>query len=336
MSAQRSVCGPATTADGGVVRVKDHLGDRQGAPLSPRRPRLCCRSKPGSAFGPDRATCLGWVPTHGPDARQHPKWRRSPPDRRPWDRDARPLRGRTRGILESDARGRRSDGGRLAVRLRLADLEPGVPLHRRHRTGRIFGWHRRFCLWTHLGRGCPERPGLVLGLERGGSCRGVVFHIAPEVVEEELEIVWRREMISGAYVPRWVEVHTAVGRGAGDRLRDQPRPRALRARPRDEEVAEVIATAERLARPLRRLPGQHRRPPRRARHPRPPARAPARPSRSASRQFGLSVCLSSDRGWVWLGRSRALPTTSPRCRTYVLGGNRFQQRSRRGSEAKER
>ncbi|MDF2781230.1 MAG: ChaC family protein, partial [Geminicoccaceae bacterium] len=74
------------------------------------------------------------------------------------------------------------------------------------RTGRIFGWHRRFCLWTHLGRGCPERPGLVLGLERGGSCRGVVFHIAPEVVEEELEIVWRREMISGAYVPRWVEV----------------------------------------------------------------------------------------------------------------------------------
>ena len=31
--------------------------------------------------------------------------------------------------------------------------------------GRIYGYHRRFCLWTHLGRGCPERPGLVLGLE---------------------------------------------------------------------------------------------------------------------------------------------------------------------------
>ena len=38
--------------------------------------------------------------------------------------------------------------------------------------GRIFGFHRRFCLWTHLGRGCPERPGLTLGLERGGCCRG--------------------------------------------------------------------------------------------------------------------------------------------------------------------
>ena len=33
-------------------------------------------------------------------------------------------------------------------------------------TGTVFGHHRRFCLWTHLGRGCPDRPGLVLGLER--------------------------------------------------------------------------------------------------------------------------------------------------------------------------
>ena len=76
--------------------------------------------------------------------------------------------------------------------------------------GTVFGHHRRFCLWTHLGRGCPERPGLVLGLERGGSCRGVAFHIAPDAVEEELAIVWRREMLSGAYVPRWVEVRTPM------------------------------------------------------------------------------------------------------------------------------
>jgi cation transport protein ChaC len=105
-----------------------------------------------------------------------------------------------------------------------ADLSPGVWLFgygsliwnpafhfTERRTGRVFGWHRRFCLWTHLGRGCPERPGLVLGLERGGSCRGVAFRIAPEAVEEELAIVWRREMISGAYVPRWVDVHTGTG-----------------------------------------------------------------------------------------------------------------------------
>jgi cation transport protein ChaC len=76
--------------------------------------------------------------------------------------------------------------------------------------GTVFGWHRRFCLWAHLGRGCPERPGLMLGLERGGCCRGVAYHIAPEAAREELDIVWRREMLSDAYVPRWVDVRTPM------------------------------------------------------------------------------------------------------------------------------
>jgi glutathione-specific gamma-glutamylcyclotransferase len=76
--------------------------------------------------------------------------------------------------------------------------------------GTVYGFHRRFCLWTHLGRGCPERPGLVLGLERGGSCRGVAYHIAPDAAMDELDIVWRREMISDAYVPRWVAVRTPM------------------------------------------------------------------------------------------------------------------------------
>jgi cation transport protein ChaC len=84
-----------------------------------------------------------------------------------------------------------------------------------HFTGRVagtvHGYHRRFCLWAHLGRGRPERPGLMLGLERGGSCRGVAYHIAPDAVHEELDIVWRREMIGGAYVPRWVNVYGQGG-----------------------------------------------------------------------------------------------------------------------------
>jgi cation transport protein ChaC len=109
--------------------------------------------------------------------------------------------------------------------------------------GRVYGYHRRFCLWTHLGRGCPERPGLVLGLERGGSCRGVAFHIAPELVEEELEIVWRREMISGAYVPRWVQVRTALGKVPALTFAiDRTHERYACFLP-DDRVAEVIATA---------------------------------------------------------------------------------------------
>lgn len=72
--------------------------------------------------------------------------------------------------------------------------------------GTIHGFHRRFCLWTALGRGTPDNPGLVLGLDRGGSCRGIVYQIAPELVQTELPLVWRREMVTGAYIPRWVKV----------------------------------------------------------------------------------------------------------------------------------
>jgi cation transport protein ChaC len=109
--------------------------------------------------------------------------------------------------------------------------------------GTVYGYHRRFCLWTHLGRGCPEQPGLVLGLERGGSCRGAVFHIAPEAVEEELAIVWRREMISGAYVPRWVQVHSALGAlRAITFVINHTHERYARFLP-DDRIAEVIATA---------------------------------------------------------------------------------------------
>jgi glutathione-specific gamma-glutamylcyclotransferase len=110
--------------------------------------------------------------------------------------------------------------------------------------GTVYGYHRRFCLWTHLGRGCPERPGLVLGLERGGSCRGAVFHIAPDAVEEELAIVWRREMLSGAYVPRWVDVHTAGGTvRALTFVINRAHERYARFLP-DDRIAEVIATAQ--------------------------------------------------------------------------------------------
>jgi cation transport protein ChaC len=72
--------------------------------------------------------------------------------------------------------------------------------------GTIHTWHRRFCLSTPLGRGSPEHPGLVLGLDRGGSCRGVAFRIAAADVRRELMVVWQREMIAESYVPRWVQV----------------------------------------------------------------------------------------------------------------------------------
>ncbi|EKV32211.1 Cation transport protein chaC [Caenispirillum salinarum AK4] len=83
--------------------------------------------------------------------------------------------------------------------------------HAEQRLGTLPGWHRRFCLWTPLGRGSPDNPGLVLGLDNGGSCRGVAFRIRAAQAWEELDIVWRREMVSDGYTPRWATVRTDAG-----------------------------------------------------------------------------------------------------------------------------
>jgi glutathione-specific gamma-glutamylcyclotransferase len=79
------------------------------------------------------------------------------------------------------------------------------------RTGRIHGYHRRYCILSRNGRGSPEQPGMMLGLDRGGSCHGVAYRIEPGKVEEELEILWSREMVARGYHARWVQVHTGKG-----------------------------------------------------------------------------------------------------------------------------
>jgi cation transport protein ChaC len=75
----------------------------------------------------------------------------------------------------------------------------------------VRGWHRQFCLWTRAGRGSHALPGLVLGLEPGGSCHGVVYRLAPRSVLKELDVLWRREMIMRSYRPIWVRAITPHG-----------------------------------------------------------------------------------------------------------------------------
>ena len=75
----------------------------------------------------------------------------------------------------------------------------------------IYGYHRRFCLWTKIGRGSPNCPGLVLSLDRGGSCKGVAFQLNPQNAIAELDLLWRREMMTMAYQPRLLCLHTDAG-----------------------------------------------------------------------------------------------------------------------------
>ena len=82
---------------------------------------------------------------------------------------------------------------------------PLLHFEERH-VAKLHGYHRRFCLWSHIGRGSPQKPGLVLGLDSGGSCRGVAFRIRGDHAKNELRLLWRREMVLGSYCPRWVKV----------------------------------------------------------------------------------------------------------------------------------
>jgi cation transport protein ChaC len=75
----------------------------------------------------------------------------------------------------------------------------------------IRGWHRSFCLWTPVGRGSPENPGLVLALDRGGSCCGIAYRVAARDRETELPLLWQREMVGDGYDPRWVTLRCREG-----------------------------------------------------------------------------------------------------------------------------
>ncbi|MBZ9743264.1 MULTISPECIES: gamma-glutamylcyclotransferase [unclassified Mesorhizobium] len=74
------------------------------------------------------------------------------------------------------------------------------------------GWHRSFCFTVQRFRGTLDQPGLMMALDRGGQCQGMVFEIA-EPVAENLEALLRREMtiLPAVNVPRWLRVSTSSG-----------------------------------------------------------------------------------------------------------------------------
>ena len=76
---------------------------------------------------------------------------------------------------------------------------------------RVRGWHRSFCLWNTFGRGSPDNPGLTLALESGGSCLGLALRVEASAVRGELTVLWNREMLSGSYLPRWVQATSPAG-----------------------------------------------------------------------------------------------------------------------------
>ena len=82
------------------------------------------------------------------------------------------------------------------------------------RTALVRGWHRSFCFRVARFRGSPDRPGLMMALDRGGQCRGVIQRIARADAEASLHALLRREVMikPSINVPRWLPVETRDGR----------------------------------------------------------------------------------------------------------------------------
>jgi cation transport protein ChaC len=79
---------------------------------------------------------------------------------------------------------------------------PICQFERQHKAS-LEGWHRSFCLRTIAGRASPRLPGRMLSLEAGGKTEGVALRLPAHALEDELPLLWIREMPTGAYRPIW-------------------------------------------------------------------------------------------------------------------------------------
>jgi len=75
----------------------------------------------------------------------------------------------------------------------------------------VHGYHRSLCIFSHVHRGTPERPGLVLGLDRGGSCQGVAFRVAAQNRAATVAYLRERELVTSVYLEKTVRLRLADG-----------------------------------------------------------------------------------------------------------------------------
>ena len=107
----------------------------------------------------------------------------------------------------------------------------------------LHGWHRRFCLYSRDYRGTPERPGLVLGLDRGGSCRGLARRLPPEALAAAIDRLWAREMAGQVYDMTPVTVATPQGKVAAHAFTVRRDNLDYAGRLSFERVAEIVSLA---------------------------------------------------------------------------------------------
>lgn len=92
---------------------------------------------------------------------------------------------------------------------------PGFP-HDDVEPARLHGLHRALCVYSYVHRGTKPKPGLVMGLARGGSCRGLAFRVRSEHRADVIAYLREREQVTSVYLERWRPFSFAGNRQGSD------------------------------------------------------------------------------------------------------------------------
>jgi glutathione-specific gamma-glutamylcyclotransferase len=108
----------------------------------------------------------------------------------------------------------------------------------------VQGYHRSLCVFSHVHRGTPEQPGLVLGLDRGGCCQGIAFRVAGARRAPTLDYLRERELVTSVYKEKTLTVEFAEGASATAvaYVADRTHPQYAGRLPL-EEVTRLVSTA---------------------------------------------------------------------------------------------
>lgn len=121
---------------------------------------------------------------------------------------------------------------------------PGFGFEERQ-IARAFGYRRSLCIRSWVHRGTRERPGLVLGLDRGGSCKGVAFRVSEAERAAVLAYLRERELVTNVYLERVVPVRLADGSWAkAVTYVADPRHEQFERPSSPEDAAQTVASAK--------------------------------------------------------------------------------------------
>lgn len=119
--------------------------------------------------------------------------------------------------------------------------DPGFPYLKRE-PALVHGYHRALCIYSNRWRGTPEQPGLVLGLDRGGTCRGIAYLVAASDVAATIRELWAREMRRQVYKVRLLRARMGDGEAGAFAFVADPAHPGYAGGLTIERTAQMVAT----------------------------------------------------------------------------------------------